>query len=136
MRVIIAVCLLLFVATGCALEKNAAGASNPAVTQTANFTPQQAIAKVLPQHTNFPAQVGVEKIVRHNVGPLGSSLNGTMQTECQSLGPDTYRVIFTKDWNITVNEVPAISRWEYEVTPQSVRLVRAEDHADVIQTIK
>lgn len=136
MRVILAVCLLLFVATGCAHGKNVAGASNPAVTQTANFTPQQAIAKVLPKHPDFPAQVGIEKIVLHNVGAPGSLLNGTMQTECQSLGPDTYRVIFTKDWHIIVNEVPAISRWEYEVSPQFVRLIRADDHADVIRGMK
>jgi hypothetical protein len=136
MRSKIAVWLVLWLGTGCADQGTVSSGSNHAVTQTASFTAHDAIAKVLPQHPDFSATVGEMQIQKHNVGPQGSFLNGTMKTECQSVGPNTFHVIFTKAWQITVNGIPARSRWEYEVTPQSIRLLNAEDHADVFEMIK
>ncbi|MGZ4162901.1 MAG: hypothetical protein ACXVDB_02135 [Tumebacillaceae bacterium] len=131
-----AVWITLLLVTGCSMPGTMPSASNPANHAVVSFTAKEAIAKVLPQHPDFPATVSKQNIRRTGIGAPGSVINGTIQTECQMIGPSTYRVIFTKDWNTIVNETPAKSRWEYEVTPIEVHLLHAEDHADVINRMK
>jgi hypothetical protein len=104
MRLAFAVCMAILLVTGCSNEAANSSESNHGDLARVSFTANDAIAKVLPQHPDFPATVSKQNIVRRGVGAPGSVLNGTIQTECQIVGPHTYNQIKSGSCNPPTSE--------------------------------
>ena len=106
-------------------------------TTSLQFTEDEAIAKVVKNHPEFPDKAGMKEDKEKIGGPEGAKATVMFETKVEKKVENTYTVTLTKTWEMKVNGKTPVSFWKYDVTPEKVILVKEDTTGeDLISIIK
>jgi uncharacterized membrane protein len=86
------------------------------------FTEDEAIAKVIKDHPEFPDKAGMREI-NEEIGGKGNKVPVKYETKVEKKAENLYSITLTRTWGIKVGSKIPVSYWKYDVSPEKVTLV-------------
>lgn len=97
------------------------------------FAPEEAVAKVLKLHSEFPS-AGSDKQVYEDIGGIqGHKQPVTLTTKVEKRSQLNYIVTLMKDYNLRVGDKEVIQYLVYSVEPNSIILIDKQDNVPEIK---
>jgi hypothetical protein len=101
------------------------------------LTEDEAVAKVVKDHPEFPSKAGVKEGKEEIGGKQISKVPVKYETNVEKKVENTYTITLTKTWGITVNGKTPVSYWKYDVSTEKVTLVdKSTTGEDLVSIIK
>jgi hypothetical protein len=100
------------------------------------FTEDEAIAKVIKDHPEFPDKAGMKESKGNFGGKEVKEVTIKFETKVDRKSNNSYTVDFIKTWEIKINGKKPESYWKYDVSPQKVTLVEENKSGEWVNIIK